>query len=312
MSNNTTELRYLIQSGYNLNLKDYKIFDETYRNQLNQKLLDHYMFYEIGFPSADRFKFELNKALNEIMPLYNQRYRAELIEYDPFVEFEKRIDTTGTTIENVFDKMIDVINTINQTHVNSTVINDSNVDNVTNTKTIDLSNSTGVTDEKTKSSGLSSVISTDENDGKSVGSDTPVDLLTAGSIDGNIYASTATISKGSNESSSSTIDENGVDRNVENVVSNNGEGSVDSTANVVSNDVIDSDSLTDGSQETNSTKTNNVERLNNVNTETVERGNVSSKTKLLMELRDSFINIDMEVINDQSIKECFMLFYDAW
>ena len=39
MSRYTIELRYLIEGNYDLGLKDYPIFDESYREQLNNKII---------------------------------------------------------------------------------------------------------------------------------------------------------------------------------------------------------------------------------------------------------------------------------
>lgn len=44
------------------------------REQLNKSILNYYMFREIGFETPARFIFELETALNEIMPYYNQLY----------------------------------------------------------------------------------------------------------------------------------------------------------------------------------------------------------------------------------------------
>lgn len=46
MSRYTIELRYLIEGNYDLGLKDYPIFDESYREQLNNKIIQHYYFRE--------------------------------------------------------------------------------------------------------------------------------------------------------------------------------------------------------------------------------------------------------------------------
>ena len=56
MSKYTTELRRLIESGYDLGLKTYPIFEESYRTILNGKILSHYKFREIGFETAGLFK----------------------------------------------------------------------------------------------------------------------------------------------------------------------------------------------------------------------------------------------------------------
>lgn len=91
MSKYTTELRYLVETGYDLGLKDYPIFDESYRDVLNQKIIDHYYFREIGFETAGLFKKFLNRTMNEIMPFYNQMYESELLDFNPFYthEFEE-------------------------------------------------------------------------------------------------------------------------------------------------------------------------------------------------------------------------------
>ena len=71
MSKYTTELRYLIQSGFDLGLRNYPIFDENYRSKLNEKILNHYYMREIGFETAGLFKRYLNVKMEEIMPYYN-------------------------------------------------------------------------------------------------------------------------------------------------------------------------------------------------------------------------------------------------
>ena len=51
MSTYTTQLRYIVESGYDLGLKNYPIFDEGYREVLNNKIIEHYYFREIGLDS---------------------------------------------------------------------------------------------------------------------------------------------------------------------------------------------------------------------------------------------------------------------
>lgn len=52
------------------------------REQLNQKILNYYKYREIGFETVGRFIDELEIALNEIMPLYNQRFFSADQQYD--------------------------------------------------------------------------------------------------------------------------------------------------------------------------------------------------------------------------------------
>lgn len=88
MSTYTTQLRYIVESGYDLGLSDYPIFDENYRVQLNNKIIEHYYFREIGLETAALFKKFLNRKMNEIMPYYNQLYKSELIKIDPITRID--------------------------------------------------------------------------------------------------------------------------------------------------------------------------------------------------------------------------------
>lgn len=74
MSNFTTELRYPLTMGKDIGLKSYPIFDEYYRDILNQKIIEHFWFREIGFETFERFKIALNVKMCEIMPYYNLLY----------------------------------------------------------------------------------------------------------------------------------------------------------------------------------------------------------------------------------------------
>ena len=56
MSKYTTQLRYLIDMKYDIGLNDYPIFDENYREILNNKIINHYYTEEIGFETARLFK----------------------------------------------------------------------------------------------------------------------------------------------------------------------------------------------------------------------------------------------------------------
>lgn len=101
MSRYTIELRYLIEGNYDLGLKDYPIFDESYREQLNNKIIQHYYFREIGFETEALFKNRLNQKMNEIMPYYNQIYESSKLKIDPLSTidleevFSRKSKTTG-------------------------------------------------------------------------------------------------------------------------------------------------------------------------------------------------------------------------
>lgn len=53
------------------------------REELNTKILAEYRFREIGFETVGRFLFELNRALNLIMPYYNQLFYSADQDFNP-------------------------------------------------------------------------------------------------------------------------------------------------------------------------------------------------------------------------------------
>lgn len=78
----TVELGELVESGFELDLSRYPIFDESYREHLNAKILNHYWFREIGFETPQLFKRYLNVRMAEIMPFYNQLYESVDMDVD--------------------------------------------------------------------------------------------------------------------------------------------------------------------------------------------------------------------------------------
>lgn len=64
------------------------------REQLNNKILNYYRWREIGFETFGRFLFELETALNEIMPYYNQLFYSADQDYNPIynVDYKRTID----------------------------------------------------------------------------------------------------------------------------------------------------------------------------------------------------------------------------
>ena len=103
MSKYTTEVRFICETlagydesqGYNkvediiadARTKifdfDFPIFDESYRNVLETKIIKHYYTREIGFETYGLWKLKLDTKLNEIMPYYNKLYNSELLEFNP-------------------------------------------------------------------------------------------------------------------------------------------------------------------------------------------------------------------------------------
>jgi hypothetical protein len=94
----TRKLSELLNEGFNLGLTDldYPLYDETYREKLNHKILMHYWNYEIGQETESMFRFSLNRKMNEIMPYYNQLYLSAQLEIDPLLSMKYSDIATAT------------------------------------------------------------------------------------------------------------------------------------------------------------------------------------------------------------------------
>ena len=79
MAHYTITIKSLIDNEFNFDLQNYPIFNVTYRETLNKHILNYYYESEIGFETANLFKFYLNNTLDLIMPKYNELYKKQEI-----------------------------------------------------------------------------------------------------------------------------------------------------------------------------------------------------------------------------------------
>ena len=77
MAKYTITIKTLIDNNFDFQMTNYPIFEENYREILNNNILHHYYENEIGFETASLFRFYLNQKLNEIMPYYNELYKIQ-------------------------------------------------------------------------------------------------------------------------------------------------------------------------------------------------------------------------------------------
>lgn len=105
MSKYTTTIKNLVENGFDLGLKDYPIFDDSYREHLNDMIIKHYYISEIGFETAELFKIQLNNKMNEIMPYYNSLYKLQKDLLESGIDmnvnltesYEHNVNTDGTS-----------------------------------------------------------------------------------------------------------------------------------------------------------------------------------------------------------------------
>lgn len=89
---------------YQTNPNRVKVYGTAYsvptRAELNNKILNHYRFNEIGQETIGRWLFELNTALNEIMPYYNQLFYSADQDFNPIYNVDYKKSVIGSQNSN--------------------------------------------------------------------------------------------------------------------------------------------------------------------------------------------------------------------
>lgn len=84
MAHYTITIKSLQDNKFDFGLKNYPIFDENYRETLNNNILNYYFESEIGVETPALFKKLLNNKMQLIMNKYNVMYKAqkELLKHE--------------------------------------------------------------------------------------------------------------------------------------------------------------------------------------------------------------------------------------
>ena len=77
MAKYTITIKTLIDNDFDFGLQDYPLFNESYREILNNNILNYYYENEIGFETPALFKRYLNNTMALIMNKYNTLYKAQ-------------------------------------------------------------------------------------------------------------------------------------------------------------------------------------------------------------------------------------------
>lgn len=261
----------------------YPIFDEAFRPVLNGMILRHFYFREIGFETVGLWKHFLNTRLGEIMPYYNQLYKSQLLEFNPFYDVDytrdgnRKHNETGNETEKDITAQSALSNSTNDIQATRKDTNQTTDNGSTSTE------STSSTSDR----------STTDNTDKYL--DTP-----QGSIDGvletkyltNARLINATGDKNTSQSSNSTVDANNI---TEGIADSN------STTTIKANDTTNLDITKDGNRNfTNDKLEDYMEKVKG-------KMGTQSYASLLLEYRQTFLNITREVINN--LNDLFMNIY---
>lgn len=319
MSTYTTELRYILESYAGLDSSteypsvdtviskarkklfsfNYPIFDEKYREHLESLICLHYYRREIGFETVGLFKLYLERKMREIMPFYNQLYKSELLEFNPFYD----VDLTR-------DHQLKHNAEENSTNESSNKTNSNeNFDNSTAVKSSDNTNQGVITRDESKSSSKNnssaknSTSANSSSNNKQRYSDTPQGSIS--DLEKDKYLTNATINDASVKdiSSATSSDEaTGSDESTNTHTSNTGtENKHEETNNsTYTKTNTSSNNLTDNANKNSNSLEDYLEHVKG------KQGS-TSYASLLKEYRETFLNIDLQVIDE--LNTLFMLLW---
>lgn len=103
---------------------DYPITDTSHKPILERKILQHYLFREIGFETVALWNLKLNFKMNEIMPYYDELYKSAALKLEPLANYgfdetaNAQSDTTSKsnqTTHSTNDQSTTSSNTTNST-----------------------------------------------------------------------------------------------------------------------------------------------------------------------------------------------------
>ena len=251
---------------------DFPIFDETYRSVLERKILKHYYTREICAETVGLWKHFLSTRLNEIMPYYNKLYQSELLSFNPFYDVDLTKDHTQTGKSDTAHER-----------------NDNETESSTRTDNLTRTDNAKTTSQDSGSQGESGS-DINKNDHWDMYSDTPQGAIT--NVRNESYLT-----------------------NARHIV-DDGSGSTHSNTTTFGKKVVVDDTGTQtntGTQKNDGTKAFTSEYTTGINSTEQYLEHVKGKTpgasysKLLSEYRETFLNIDMMIIEDLSD-----LFFNLW
>ena len=333
MSKYTTEVRYVceVESGLvesqgfnsintildNSRTKifnfPYPIFDEAYRPVLEKKILKHYYTREICAETVGLWKHYLDMRMNEIMPYYNKLYESELLAFNPFYDVDLTKDHTQTGQSDTSHERND-----SETESNTRTDNLTRTDDFTRTDNLTRTDDLTRTDAFTRTDNLKSTSQdsgtqgesgseVNKNDHWDMYSDTPQGALSNVRNESYLTNARHVTDDGSGSTHNSTttfgkkvvVDDTGTQQN----------GGTSKNTGTQTNTGTQKNGGTQtntGTQKNDGTKAFTSEYTTGINSTEQYLEHVKGKTpgasysKLLLEYRETFLNIDMMIIEDLS------------
>lgn len=317
---------------------EFPIFDEEYKSVLERKILKHYYTREISEETVGLWKLRLNTKMNEIMPYYNKLYESELLAFNPLytVDLTRTRNGETNTEKNENESITDeatatetIGKTLSETSTNATEDSGSDVKTVNATKNVELGGSDVVTiagtgeivSEGTSGDTHSDTVSETKSQTDKY-SDTPQGTIS--NLQNDTYLTNARIigdSVSKTTSGSVDVTTQSTVNNSENKTDTTAFGKTEETVEESTNSTrygksVNESGSKSGTESVSASKNNDYSRTKsnndvaNTTEEYLERVSGyegKSGSELLLKYRETFLNIDMQIIN-----ELEPLFFQLW
>lgn len=255
-----------------------QVFDPTYKPVICQKILKHYYLREIGMETFGNWMYFMNRTFEEYIDYYNKLWESQLLKFDPFQDVD--LTTTNKTTGNKTSTEKGA-SSGSETDSHEDTSQETYGDKQTESNTRDITRS-GKSDTSTDTKYVD------------LYSDTPQGTIT--NLESMKYLTNATIDTTDNTEGNTWSD----------------------TSKDVYSGTRDDNSTRDhtGSGSYNRTSSGNTSRDGTVNSLEDYLSHVVGKTggvsysKLLVEYRQTFMNIDNMFI--QEFETCFMSVWDIF
>lgn len=276
---------------------DYPFFDENYKPIFERNFIEYFYTREIGFETMGLFKLRLRSWLRLNMPYYNEMWKSTLIEFDPLVNSERTITSTKELErEQIDDTTRDTID-----------LNKTDIESQSNTKGHSLSDtdSTENADSSTDDTGTSENDRRGNHFTREIDAETPdsrLQLTSNADGSGTVeYASNIKETRGndSENTKATTTNKRNQNRTTDGNVHDESESTTDTTAT--------QGQTYDGSRNETGNLLSNINDIEDYVYHTVGKIGVQSYSKMMMDFRESLINIELMVFED--MQELFSLIY---
>ena len=325
MSKYTTQLRYICEqkAGYLENTDDYitvinksydkiihpqtTLYDPAYAPVLYKKILKHYYYDEIAHETTGQFIMRLNTKLDEILPYYNKLYESAALKFNPMYDVDYTVEGNRKDDNTIDRTRTDDLNTVRTDDLKAIRTDDltaTRTDNLTATRTDNLT--------ATRTDDLASHSESVDWDAFS---DTPEGSLSG--VDSNSYLTNArkndSEADGTN-TGTQTMENTGTQTTANTGTQTTADTGTQTTANTGTQSTANTGTQSTANTGTQSTantgtQTNNdiIHSVNEYFEHVTGKRGGTDYADLIRKFRDTFINIDMMIIND--LQSLFMGVY---